>query len=79
MMRTSLSRGRRVICAMAPGSLKDLLAVKELVEAGKINALIDRRFSMDRAADAHRYVEAGCRKGDVVIMMAPGSEGEGNG
>jgi NADPH:quinone reductase-like Zn-dependent oxidoreductase len=78
MIRTSLSRGRRVICALAPGSLKDLLAVKELVEAGKIKAIVDRGFPMDRAADAHRYVEAGRRTGSVVIMMAPDVEGEGN-
>jgi NADPH:quinone reductase-like Zn-dependent oxidoreductase len=81
MVRTSLSGGRRVVCALAPGSLKDLLEVKALVEAGTIKAFVDRRFPLMLAADAHRYVESGQRKGSVVILGAgngnPGSEGQG--
>ncbi len=69
MIRTSRSRGKRVICALAPAGLKDLLAVKELVEAGKIKAIVDRHFPMEQAAEAHRYVETGRRRGSVVVMM----------
>jgi len=74
-MRTRLLGGRRVVCALAPGGLKDLLAVKELVEAGAIKAIVERRFPMAEAAEAHRYVESGARKGAVVIRMDPGAEG----
>jgi len=70
MARTSLSRGRRVVCSLAPGGLKDLLAVSEMVEAGKIKPLVDKRFPFERAADAHRYVETGDRKGSVVVLGA---------
>ena len=77
MVRTSLFRSRRVICALAPGGLEDLLAVAEMVEAGTIRALVDRRFPMEAAAEAHRYVETGGRKGSVVILMAPGAKGVG--
>ncbi len=70
MVRTSLARGRRVVSALAPGSLEDLLAVKALVEAGKIKAVVDRRFPLGLAAEAHRYVETVQRKGSVVILGA---------
>lgn len=60
---------KRVVCAMAPGSLADLLVVKKIIEEGKMKALIDRRFPMENTADAHRYIEEGKHSGKVAILF----------
>jgi NADPH:quinone reductase-like Zn-dependent oxidoreductase len=73
-LRSRLFGGRRVVCALAPGSLKDMLEVASLVEAGVLKPIVDRIFPLEQAAEAHRYVESGAKRGAVVIRLDPGAE-----
>ncbi|MBK8900773.1 MAG: NAD(P)-dependent alcohol dehydrogenase [Anaerolineaceae bacterium] len=60
---------KKVIRWSGDYTASNLLALKELVEAGTIKPVIDRQYPLEEIAAAHRYVETGQKKGNVVVVV----------
>lgn len=67
---------RRVVCGMSIEKHQGLALVKDMLRRHQLRPIIDRRYPIDKIVDAHRYVDTGRKRGNVVIDMLEDDGGE---
>ena len=66
---TAITPGRRAPWGMSVEKIGLLTTIRELVEAGVLKPVIDSRYALDQIVEAHRYVDAGRKRGNVTVAV----------
>ena len=76
VLLTSMTGSKKVIAGVSTERTDGLIFLKKLLETGKIKSVIDRRYPLEQIAEAHRYVDKGHKKGNVVITLEHDSKSQ---
>lgn len=71
MLWTRLVGGQRVVTGMSVKKHDALASLAPLIAGDQLTIVIDRTYPLEQIADAHRYVDAGHKRGNVVVLVSP--------
>jgi NADPH2:quinone reductase len=67
---TSIRPGKKVVTGMSVNKNAALPYIRDLIEAGELRVVIDRRYTLTDIVEAHRYVDTGRKRGNVVVSVS---------